>query len=66
MGYSLGGATALRLAIDHPDVVDRLVIVSAAFAFSNWHDYNFDGMRGIGADPVAAAESLVGTPVHET
>ncbi|KKB82601.1 hypothetical protein VW35_00405 [Devosia soli] len=65
MGYSLG-ATALRLAIDHPDVVDRLVIVSAAFAFSNWHDYNFDGMRGIGADPDTAAESLVGTPVHET
>lgn len=65
MGYSLGGATGLRLAIDHPEVVDRLVIVSAAFAFSNWHDYNFQGMRAIGTDPAAAAESLVGSPVHE-
>lgn len=65
MGYSLGGATALRLAIDHPEVVDRLVIVSAAFAFSNWHEYNFQGMRAIAADPVAAADSLVDSPVYE-
>ena len=41
MGYSLGGATAMRLAIDHPEVVDRLVLLSAAYAFANWHDYNF-------------------------
>ena len=30
MGYSLGGNTALRTAIDHPDVVDRLVLGSVA------------------------------------
>ena len=36
MGYSLGGATALRLAIDHPEVVDRLVLLSAAYAFTGW------------------------------
>jgi pimeloyl-ACP methyl ester carboxylesterase len=30
MGYSLGGSVALQTAIRHPDVVDRLVIVSAA------------------------------------
>lgn len=41
------------------------MIVSAAYAFSNWHVYNFEGMRAIGADPVAAAESLVGSPVYE-
>jgi pimeloyl-ACP methyl ester carboxylesterase len=28
LGYSLGGGTALRLAIQHPDLVRRLVIVS--------------------------------------
>ena len=65
MGYSLGGATALRLAIDHPEVVDRLVLVSAAYAFANWHEYNFEGMRGINADPVATAESMIGSPMHE-
>lgn len=65
MGYSLGGATSMRLAIDHPEVVDRLVIVSAAFAFTNWHTYNYEGMKGIGADPLAMAQSLVGSPQYE-
>lgn len=65
LGYSLGGATAMRLAIDHPEVVDRLVLLSAAYAFSNWHTYNFEGMRGINADPVATAQSLIGSPMHQ-
>jgi len=30
MGYSLGSSVALQTAIRHPDVVDRLVLVSAA------------------------------------
>jgi pimeloyl-ACP methyl ester carboxylesterase len=66
MGYSLGGATALRLAIDHPGVVDRLVLVSMTYAFANWHQYNYEGMKGIGADPEAAAQSLIGTPQHQS
>lgn len=66
MGYSLGGATALRLAIDHPEVVDRLVLISAAWAFSNWHTYNFEGMKAIGADPEGTAQSLIGSPMHQT
>ncbi|MFN7022952.1 MAG: alpha/beta fold hydrolase [Pseudorhizobium sp.] len=65
MGYSLGGATAMRLAIDHPEVVDRLVLVSAAYAFSNWHEYNFVGMKSINADPEATAQSLMGSPMHQ-
>ena len=66
MGYSLGGATALRLAIDHPEVVDRLVLVSMTHAFANWHQYNYEGMKGIGADPEATAKSLIGSPQHQT
>ncbi|WP_166790475.1 alpha/beta fold hydrolase [Cryobacterium tagatosivorans] len=31
LGISTGGSVALQLAIDHPDVVKRLVIVSAAY-----------------------------------
>ena len=31
MGFSLGGGVALRTAIQHPDVVERLVLVSTAF-----------------------------------
>lgn len=66
MGYSLGGATALRLAIDHPEVVDRLVLVSMTHAFANWHQYNYEGMKGIGADPEGTARSLIGSPQHQT
>jgi len=32
MGYSVGGEVALRTAIQHPEVVRKLVIVSAAFS----------------------------------
>ncbi len=34
MGLSFGGAVALQFAIRHPDMLDRLVIVSAAYASS--------------------------------
>jgi pimeloyl-ACP methyl ester carboxylesterase len=62
MGYSLGGGVALRTAIDHPEVVDRLVVVSAPYAFSGWHDYNREGMQSISAD---LAEGMMGTPMHQ-
>ncbi len=32
MGYSFGGAIALQFAIRHPDMLDKLVVVSAAYA----------------------------------
>ena len=31
MGYSLGGEVALRTAIQHPDLVRKLIVVSATF-----------------------------------
>src|SRR2546430_11075241 len=31
MGFSLGGAVGLRTAIQHPDIVERLVLVSTVF-----------------------------------
>jgi pimeloyl-ACP methyl ester carboxylesterase len=65
MGYSLGGGVALRLAIDHPAVIDRLVLVSTAYAFDNWHDYNQQGMRGIAANPDATAEGMKGSPMYQ-
>src|SRR5258708_18449184 len=37
MGFSLGGAVALRTAIQHPQLVERLVLVSSAFKRGAWH-----------------------------
>lgn len=36
-GYSMGAITGLRLAIDHPDKVDRLVAASVAYDLKGWH-----------------------------
>ena len=37
MGFSLGGGVALRTAIQHPEVVDRLVLVSTPFRRAGWY-----------------------------
>ncbi|NJM81263.1 MAG: alpha/beta hydrolase [Tabrizicola sp.] len=63
MGYSLGSGTAMRVAIQHPEVVDRLVLVSAPYAWTGWHDYNQQGMRSMTPD---MAESMKGSPLYES
>jgi pimeloyl-ACP methyl ester carboxylesterase len=37
LGYSLGGQVAINVGIRHPDVVRKLVVVSAVFARSGWY-----------------------------
>ncbi len=61
LGYSLGGLTALRTAIDHPEMVDRLILVSIPYAFAGWHDYNQQGMRSVSA---ALADQLKESPMY--
>jgi pimeloyl-ACP methyl ester carboxylesterase len=58
-GFSLGGATALRLAIRHPDLVRKPVIVSAS--------YNNEGFYPsiIAGWPYMSAQALVGTPMEQ-
>ncbi len=65
MGYSLGGATALRTAIDHPEIVDRLILTSTPYAFSGWHDLNQQGMKGMAANPGAAVGPMKQTPMYQ-
>jgi len=36
MGVSMGGGVALRTAIQHPEAVDRVVLVSAPFRRDGW------------------------------
>jgi pimeloyl-ACP methyl ester carboxylesterase len=65
MGYSMGGNTALRVAIDHPEVVNKLVAASCVYAFSGWHDYNQQGMKGQAANIEATIEGMKQTPMYE-
>ena len=64
MGYSMGAATALRVALDHPDVVNKLVATSTAYSFAGWHDYNQQGMKAGLADPASVAAGMKQTPLY--
>jgi len=50
MGFSLGGGVALRTGIQHPEVVDRLVLVSTPFRQTGWHPEMFGQMRQMGPE----------------
>lgn len=62
LGYSVGGMVALQVGLNHPEVVDKLVVVSAPYARSGWHEYNIQGMSQIGA---GSAEFMKQSPMYE-
>ena len=62
MGYSMGGGVAFRLAVQHPEIVNRLVLVSTAFSRDGWYPEIQAGMSQIGP---AAAEPMKQTPIYQ-
>jgi pimeloyl-ACP methyl ester carboxylesterase len=62
MGYSMGGGTALRTAIQHPDLIRKLVVVSFPHTRDAWYPEVRAGMAHMGA---AAAAMLEGSPPHQ-
>ena len=62
MGYSLGGGVALRVAIQHPAVVRRLVVVSTPCRRSGWHPETVAGFDQMGPE---IAEPFKQTPMYE-
>jgi pimeloyl-ACP methyl ester carboxylesterase len=63
MGYSMGGAAALRAAIQHPALVRRLVVVSTPCRRSGWYPEMVASMGQMGA---AFADMMRGTPMYES
>lgn len=49
MGYSMGGEVALRMAIQHPNVVRRLVLVSTGFAKDGFYPEMLPQQAQVGA-----------------
>jgi pimeloyl-ACP methyl ester carboxylesterase len=49
VGQSFGGACAIRAAIQHPDKVRRLVVISSPHRKSAWYPEAREGMKQVGA-----------------
>lgn len=59
IGYSMGGATALQLAIRHPSLVRKLVLISAGFGSDAAHP------EAIAMFPTITPELFAGSPIEE-
>jgi pimeloyl-ACP methyl ester carboxylesterase len=62
LGFSLGGGVGLRTAIQHPDVVARLVLVSTVFKRDGWYPEMRAGMDSMGPETAAP---LMQSPMYE-
>jgi len=61
-GWSMGAGIALQIAIRHPEVVRKLVVVSAPCKRDGWYPEVLAGMASMNAE---AAEAMVGSPMHQ-
>jgi len=61
-GWSLGGQVAMRLALDYPQRVERLVLIGATPRFVNGEGWQF----GVGAEVFDLFASQVAADYHDT
>ncbi|HLV27261.1 MAG TPA: alpha/beta fold hydrolase [Gemmatimonadales bacterium] len=61
MGYSMGGGVALQVAVRHPQLVDRLVLVSAPARSNAFYPELIAQQAMVNAE---AAEMMKGTPMY--
>jgi pimeloyl-ACP methyl ester carboxylesterase len=58
-GFSSGSAVALQLAIDHPELVGKLVLASVSYRLEGLHPGLMDNLQGL------RPEHLAGTPFEQ-
>jgi pimeloyl-ACP methyl ester carboxylesterase len=63
MGYSFGGGAALQLAVQHPALVRRLVIVSAPYAQNGFFAEMLPQQASVSA---AMADAMKDSPMYES
>ena len=66
MGYSLGSGVALQTAIRHPDVVDRLVLVSAAMRQDGFYPEGVAAFKQLEANAATLGGSVKASPLGQT
>ena len=62
VGWSLGGQVAMRIALDYPDIVRRLVLVGASPCFVNKQGWD----AGMSPDIFSSFAASVNTDYHKT
>jgi pimeloyl-ACP methyl ester carboxylesterase len=63
LGYSMGGAVALRFAIQHPGKVRRLVVASAPYAKTGWYPEMLPQQEAVNS---GMAEMMKETPMYKS
>lgn len=61
-GYSFGADVALRAAIQHPDKVRRLIVISTPFALRGWYP---EVQQQLSEVSHTIVDSLAGTPIAD-
>jgi pimeloyl-ACP methyl ester carboxylesterase len=62
LGYSMGAGVAFRLAVQHPETVRRLALVSAGFAQDGFYPEMLPMQAQVGA---AMADAMKATPMYQ-
>jgi len=62
MGYSFGGFVAFHLAVQHPEIVRKLVLVSIPFRRDGWYPEVVAAMSQVGPQ---AAEMMKPSPIYQ-
>lgn len=62
LGYSLGGGVALRTAIQHPEVVRKLILISTTYSTAGLHPEFYAGMTSVTAE---TASAMLETPMYQ-
>ena len=65
MGYSLGAGVALQTAIRHPDVVDRLVLVSGAMRKDGFYPEGVAAFNQLEANAATYGPSVKASPLGQ-
>src|SRR2546423_8895111 len=63
LGYSMGGGVAFQLAVQHPEIVRRLVLVSTPFSQAGFYPEMLPQQAAVGA---AMAEQMKETPMYKS
>jgi pimeloyl-ACP methyl ester carboxylesterase len=61
-GYSHGGDAAIRMAIQHPEMVRNLIVISTAAAREGWYPEVRKGMEAVSS---AQAEQMKQSPLYQ-